>query len=252
MAEDFKHNERVLQSARSLVEELEAGNGERVEELLEELSSMRESSLFTEMGKLTRELHDSLRNFELDSRISELAEEEIPDAKERLNHVITMTEQAANKTMDAVEVSIPLAENIRQRSDDLFEKWQRFRNRDLSVEEFRELSKELDRFFSDVSSDSKSLNSSLSDVLMAQDFQDITGQIIRQVISLVQDVEEGLVDLIRISTPGRQQAVPAAKDVKPDSGPDIAAEGPQIPSKKSDNYVQGQDDVDDLLSSLGF
>lgn len=254
MAEEQNIHDSALQSARRLVQEIEAGNTEQVKQLLDELSVLRETDLFTEMGKLTRELHDSLQNFKLDSRIAELAQEEIPDAKERLNYVITMTEQAANKTMDAVEISLPLAQNIQQRSDDLADKWQRFRNRDLGVEEFRELSRELDQFLLDVSSDSKSLNSSLSDVLMAQDFQDLTGQIIRRVINLVQDVEEGLVDLIRISSRGKPANRSVAREEKKkEEGRDIKAEGPQVPGgQQSSDYVQGQDEVDDLLSSLGF
>ena len=116
-----------------------------------------------------------------------------------------------------------------------------------------ELSKELDRFLLDVSGDSKSLNSSLSDVLMAQDFQDLTGQIIRRVITLVQDVEEGLVDLIRISSGGIASTRPDKdKEEKQEGERDIKAEGPQVPGQKTSDYVQGQDDVDDLLSSLGF
>lgn len=245
-------DESVLLNARKLVEELEAGNSGQARDLLEDLARYRESDLFTEMGKLTRELHDSIRNFKLDSRIVTLAEEEIPDAKERLSYVITMTEQAAHRTLTAVEVSIPLAEKIKKQSDELSEKWHRFRNRDLSVEEFRELSTELDQFLPEVSSDSKSLNSSLSDVMMAQDYQDLTGQIIRQVITMVQDVEEGLVDLIRISSKSRPAAQKQDKPEVADGERDIEAEGPQVPSKKTEAYVQGQDDVDDLLSSLGF
>lgn len=252
MSEEHSIDESILQNARRLVEELEAGNSGEVTRLLEELACHRESDLFTEMGKLTRELHDSIRNFKLDSRMVTLAEEEIPDAKERLNYVITMTEQAAHKTLNAVEASIPLAEKIKRQSDELSAKWHRFRNRDLSVEEFRELSRELDHFLSEVSGDSRSLNSSLSDVLMAQDYQDLTGQIIRQVITMVQDVEEGLVGLIRISSKKRPVVMKLDEAVTGDTGRDIEAEGPQVPSKKTDAYVHGQDDVDDLLSSLGF
>ena len=120
--------------------------------------------------------------------LSGLAESEIPDAKERLNYVITMTEQAANKTMDAVEQCLPLSDHLQAQSEALRERWERFRSRDLSLEEFRELSQELDEFFPKILSDSKMLHSNLSDVLLAQDYQDITGQIIRRVITLVQDI----------------------------------------------------------------
>lgn len=93
--------------------------------------------------------------------------------------------------------------------------------------------------------DAKHLNKGLSDVMMAQDFQDLTGQIIRQVIELVQDLEEGLVSVIKNS--GRMATTVTEEVTK-----DIVAEGPQVNKEDNPDVMSGQDDVDDLLSSLGF
>lgn len=242
--------EDTLTQARLLVQQIENGEDVEATQTLEGLAKMRETDLFQELGKLTRELHDTLNNFRLDSRISELAEQEIPDAKERLNYVISMTEQAANKTLNAVEESLPVSESLQQRSAELHEQWDRFRKRDMSAEEFRDLSRELDEFFPQIRDKAQILQSNLSDVLMAQDFQDLTGQIIRRVITLVQDVEQGLVHLIRISGRAAVAATPAATPTK-----NIKAEGPVVPGVddiQEEAVLQGQDDVDDLLSSLGF
>jgi len=240
--------EDTLERARKLVQEIEAGNQQEAEQLLDELTKMREGALFQELGKLTRELHDTLNNFRLDSRIAAIAEQEIPDAKERLNYVISMTEQAANKTLNAVEESLPVSEQMQARCTELAERWERFRRRDMSADEFRELSRDLDGFFPQVLEGARSLHANLSDVLMAQDFQDLTGQIIRRVITLVQDVEQSLVDLVRLS--GRAM-LPESKSNPAKSA--IAAEGPAVPGVDDrDNIIQGQDEVDDLLSSLGF
>jgi len=92
-----------LEQAKSLVEFLETNQQEKADELIAEIQNPINSELFAEIGKLTRQLHDSLTNFQLDSRLNDLATADIPDAKERLNYVITRTEEAANKTMDAVE-----------------------------------------------------------------------------------------------------------------------------------------------------
>jgi chemotaxis protein CheZ len=243
--------EESLVQARQLVAELEAGNVDAASQLLDELARQRDTGLFQELGKLTRELHDTLNSFHLDSRIASLTERDIPDAKERLSYVISMTEQAAHRTLTAVEESLPIAEELQTRACQLQDKWQRFRRKDMDVAEFRALVPEIDSFLELTSGHAGKLNTSLSDVLMAQDFQDITGQIIRRVINLVKDVEDNLVGLIRISGQRMAQAdKPAAKLVgKEDLSRGI---GPQVPGLDTADVVQGQDDVDDLLSSLGF
>jgi len=245
-------DDESLAQARQLVAELEAGNSDEASNLLDDLARRRDSGLFQELGKLTRELHDALNGFQLDSKISSLAEHDIPDAKERLNYVITMTEQAAHRTLNAVEESLPIAEELQKRAVELHDKWTRFRRKDMDVNEFRALVPEIDSFLDLTSGHATKLNSSLSDVLMAQDYQDITGQIIRRVINLVKDVEDNLVGLIRISG---QRMAPAEK-VAAKSGA-LSEElsrgiGPQVPGVDHADVVNSQDDVDDLLSSLGF
>ena len=238
----------ALELALELVQEIESGNEQGALQALEDLTKIRESELFQEMGRLTRELHESLKNFTMNERIAELTAEEIPDAKERLNHVITMTEEAANKTLTAVEKGLPLSEDIEKCADELHEKWQSFQKRDLSVEDFRELTKELDGFFPILSSNAKTLHAHMSEIMMAQDFQDLTGQIIRRVITLVHDVEESLVEMICLSGGKAMEEKKAEQQ-----GKDIKGEGTHVPGTNvSADIVGGQDDVDDLLSSLGF
>lgn len=243
-----------LQLARELVEQLEAGDEEMVTKLLDDLARKRETGLFQEIGKLTRELHDALNSFHLDSRIASLTEHDIPDAKERLSYVITMTEQAAHRTLNAVEASLPIAEELQTRSHELRDKWARFRRKDMQASEFRALVPEIDSFLDLTSGHAEKLNSSLSDVLMAQDFQDLTGQIIRRVINLVKDVEENLVQMVRISGQ-RMRPVEGGSAGSDKAGKEDLSRGigPQVPGvDKGEDVVTGQDDVDDLLSSLGF
>jgi chemotaxis protein CheZ len=203
---------------------------------------------------MTRQLHDSLTSFALDSRMQALAESDIPDAKARLNHVITMTENSANRTLTAVEGTLPIAEQLQSSANDLHEKWDRFRNKDMNVDEFRRMSKEIDKFLSVTRDNAGRIHGNLSDVMMAQDFQDLTGQIIRRVINLVQEVEDNLVELIRLS--GSVESAVADKVPAQKSCPDGAVMqglGPQVPGLgETAGAVSGQDEVDDLLSSLGF
>jgi len=231
-----------LMLARQLVEHLEAGNEAEATHVSSLLTEGVESKLFLEVGRLTRELHEAINEFLLDPRISEMAQVEIPDASERLTYVITMTEKSANTTLGAVEAGLPLADDLGAKALAISEQWKRFCKRELSVDDFRELSRELGSFLALTNERSKQLHGYLTDVLMAQDFQDLTGQIIRQVITLVHDVEDKLVQLVRISgskLPEKQ------KDAK-------KLEGPVVPGIDQGDTVSGQDDVDDLLSSLGF
>lgn len=233
--------ERLAQ-ARLLVEQLEAGDTQSADQTLSQLTIQGKPDLFQEVGRLTRELHEAINGFLLDERIAEIAEQEIPNASERLNYVIEMTESSANKTLSAVESSLPLADELKEKGKTLSEQWELFRERQLSVDDFRTLSNELSSFLKLTLEHSGQIQADLSEVLMAQDFQDLTGQIIRQVISLVHDVEEKLVQLIRISgtkSPEKQHD----KD---------KLEGPVVPGIDQGDVVSGQDDVDELLSSLGF
>lgn len=237
-------NNQILATAERLITEMRSGNEDQAAKALDELVRGRELSLFQELGKLTREFHDALATFRLDSRVSDMAEKDIPDARERLNHVITMTQNAADRTMNAVEHSLPLVQDIANVSVNLRAQWQRFQKREMNAQEFRELAKSIDEFLGTTEVKSADLKAKLNDVLMAQDFQDLTGQIIKRVIKLVEDVEINLVNLIRLSS---QKVIPV--NVNHDS---IKAEGPMVPGVKVNGALSGQDSVDDLLSSLGF
>lgn len=245
------NNESLLGQARSLVAELEAGNVTAAEHAIDELGRIREQSLFRELGKMTRQLHDSLTSFALDSRMQSLAESDIPDAKARLNHVITMTEDSANRTLTAVESTLPIAEQLQNSADDLHQQWERFRNKDMSVDEFRSMSKEIDAFLSVTRDNAGRIHGNLSEVMMAQGFQDLTGQIIRRVINLVQEVEDNLVELIRLS--GSVETEAADTTAAQQNNELMQGVGPQVPGVgETTGSVSGQDEVDDLLSSLGF
>lgn len=236
-----------LQQARALVSSLESGNESDVNHLLDQLGKLRESSLFNEIGKLTRELHDTINSFHLDARIADLTQKDIPDAKERLNYVITMTEQAANRTLDAVEQSLPLSNQLQQRAAELRAPWQQARAAANGA--LNGVGEQIDAFIDQVENDAVILQRNLSDALMAQDYQDLTGQIIRRVITLVHDVEQNLVGLVRLSGQRMGGAAPAPVAAVASAS---VLEGPRVPTLDNADSLKGQDDVDDLLSSLGF
>lgn len=245
MADTAHQGNIKLDLAKSLVSHLETGDEDGAVSVIAELAGFRDSLLFQEVGRLTRELHDSINGFVMDAQLANIAEHEMPNAAERLRYVIATTEQAANTTLTAVEDSLPLADSLRTDARHLADQWARFNSRQLSVDDFRELSAELSRFLTVTEGNTEELHAKLSEVLLAQGYQDITGQIIRKVIDLVNDVESKLVELIKLSG--------APKDSKTEKGGrDISAQGPVVPGVDKGDVVNGQDDVDDLLSSLGF
>ncbi|WP_416305758.1 protein phosphatase CheZ [Neptunicella sp. SCSIO 80796] len=242
-----------LEDARKLVSLLEDGDQDAANTLLDTVSMNSSVELFSEVGKLTRQLHDSLNNFQLESRIANLATEDIPDAQSRLNYVIETTEQAANRTMDAVDTCMPIAEQINSGIKNIMPEWKKLMTRQLELNEFKTLCYDLDSFLEQSLTESEKLNSLLTEVLMAQGYQDITGQVIRRVMELVKEVEDSLVHMLTMFSVSEVVDTSAKKDKELAKDSDnMKAEGPIIDAENRDDVVSGQDDVDDLLSSLGF
>ncbi|REL26090.1 protein phosphatase CheZ [Thalassotalea euphylliae] len=237
-----------LEQAKSLVAFIENGEQEKADTLLAEIQNPINSELFAEIGKLTRQLHDSMMNFQLDSRLNDLANADIPDAKERLNYVISRTEDAANKTMDAVESIFPVVDTIQEQVKAVNPLWQKLMHNELNLGEFKALCKDIDKLLKTTSSETEHMHALMTDVLMAQDFQDLTGQVIRKVIDLVREVEESLINMLT--------AFGVTEDEQKDKATlktgENLVEGPIVNTDERDDVVSGQDDVDDLLSSLGF
>lgn len=245
--------------AENMLKQIEDGDLGKAVALVNDLNEVRDRTLYNEIGRLTRALHDSIKNLNIDTVGSG---SEIEHTTDKLAYVIEMTDKSANRTMDLVDESMPIASDIHNRANELSSQWRRFLNKDLKPDEFRELTKSIDSFLQDSGNQSQKLQNQLSEIMLAQDFQDLTGQVIHKVADLVRDVEGRLVKLVSMAghvdsitgiTHGDQidQENGAGTSEKPEDGGNIAAEGPQI-NKSSEDVVNSQDDVDDLLSSLGF
>lgn len=245
-----------LEEAKALVAHLESNDIDSANDIVHSITLRESTELFSEVGKLTRQLHNSLSNFQLDERITNLTKSQIPDAQSRLEYVIEETEKAANSTMDAVERSMPIAEALNGRLNSILPEWKKLMSRQIELGEFKNLCYDLDKLLSDACDDSANLNSMLTEVLMAQGYQDLTGQVIRRVIELVKDVEDNLIDVLSAFSDEdikREKSTDKLKSQPSKKNDDnLNAEGPIIDAASRDDVVHGQDDVDDLLSSLGF
>jgi chemotaxis protein CheZ len=214
---------------------------------LDSLVQRREVELFGELRKLTVDLQAALERFRIDSRLVDLAENEVPNARHRLDHVLKLTDEAAHKTMDLVERSGPLAERTSKQAASILESWHRFRQRNIRVDEFQQLVLQMDVFLEAASKDMDMVRGNLAEVLMAQGYQDLSGQIIRGVMKLVGELELALVELVRLSKSGG--ATTTSKRLTDDTRRGF---GPTIPGINNGPAVSGQQDVDSLLAGLGM
>ena len=139
-------NAEFLEKGRQLVDSIEAGNEDSANQILGEIVELRETDLFQELGRLTRQLHESLQNVRMDDRIAELAVGEIPDAKDRLNHVLLLTDQAAHRTLNMVEEAMPISEGLKTESSELLAVWKKFTEKKMTAAEFRSLTTRISTF----------------------------------------------------------------------------------------------------------
>ncbi|MGR5067052.1 MULTISPECIES: protein phosphatase CheZ [Vibrio] len=243
-----------LEQAKSLVQMLENGEQDQANELVASIYEGDGNPMLQEIGTLTRDLHDSLNQFNLEQRMTEIAKAEIPDARDRLQYVIDKTELAANKTMDAVECCLPIADNLHECLQQVRPQWNELMHGRIELSEFKTLCYRIDELLVQVEGDSTELRGQLTEILMAQDFQDLTGQIIRRVITLSNEVEDRLVEILTVFS-GSKAAEPTQVFAKPTdkkNKPSSEAEGPILHPELREDAVSSQDEVDDLLSSLGF
>ncbi|ALO46321.1 protein phosphatase CheZ [Pseudohongiella spirulinae] len=228
---------------------------------MSEIDQERYERLYHEVGRLTRALHTAIRDFHLGIGLqaSEEVEHELSemaDARSRLNYVIKMTEEAANKTMDRVDEAAPVIRNMVDQGSALQADWTAYlADRKLDAEQ-QQLFDRVSGLLDLLSTQGAGIHEHLTEILMAQGFQDLSGQVIKRVIELVSDVEKSLVNLVKLASnveqiAGIESGVSTVLKLD-DEQSRIRAEGPQVKSGSKRDVVSGQDDVDDLLSSLGF
>ena len=198
--------------------------------------------VITRVGKLTRSLHDSLQELGLDTLVEDAAKKDIPDARERLLYVAEMTAKAANRALNAVDVAKPIQDELEASAQGLSSRWDALMAGNLSVDEFKALAASTQEFLKKVPVQTGSTSAQLMEIMMAQDFQDLTGQVIKKTTGIVQTLEQGLLQLLL-------DTAPAEKRTQANEG---LLNGPVVNAKGRNDVVTNQDQVDDLLESLGF
>ncbi|MDD3328585.1 MAG: protein phosphatase CheZ [Zoogloea sp.] len=197
--------------------------------------------VFNRIGVMTRQLHDTLRELGYERTLQEAAHA-IPDARQRLSYIAEMTEQAASKVLNATDIAKPLQDRLQTGAESLRSRWDLLYANQLSPDEFRALAGETREFLGGVVSDTRETNAQLLEIMMAQDFQDLTGQVIKKVVDLAQSLEQQLLQVLL-------EAMPAERKTE---ASESLMNGPVINAVGRDDVVSNQEQVDDLLESLGF
>jgi chemotaxis protein CheZ len=195
----------------------------------------------SQIGHLTRALHDTMRELGYDKTL-ERAVGKMPDTRDRLNYISTLTEQAAVKTLNAVEETKPLQQKMEAGASQLSARWQELFERKLDTEQFKSLVHQTRSYLQEVPLSTKATNAQLMDIVMAQDYQDLTGQVIKRLSETVQQLENQLVALLI-------ETLPEDKKKEMDNS---LLNGPVINADGRSDVVTSQAQVDDLLDSLGF
>lgn len=195
--------------------------------------------IFSRVGQLARLLRDSLVDLGLDRTIVEAADA-IPDTRERLNYVVGKTAQAAERVLTSVEEARPLQEAIVNNGEQLAARWDAWFAAPVELADARELVTATREYLTQAPQAARKSDEHLMEIMMAQDFQDLTGQVIRRMMSLIETVETELAYVPELP----QEKIEEEDEV-------TLVNGPQVDSNKA-GVMATQDQVDDLLDSLGF
>ena len=202
----------------------------------------QQETVFNRIGQMARSLHDTLSQLGYD-KFLEKTVSALPDAKDRLAYVANLTEQAACRVLNATDVAVPLVDEIETSARTLGERWDKVFANQMGADEFKQLAVETRAFLnSDLPQKTKATHAQLTEIMMAQDFQDLTGQVIKKIVSLAQELESSLMSVLLEVVPETKRTEEVNSLM---NGPVVSAEG-------RTDVVVNQEQVDDLLDSLGF
>ncbi|MCA1772842.1 MAG: protein phosphatase CheZ [Halomonas sp.] len=221
-----------------------------------QLSEEAAEDLIHRVGKLTRMLRENMRELGLDKEI-ERAAEAIPDARDRLHYVATMTEQAADRSLNAIDRAQPLQDQLSDQAQALDKRWAEWFEAPKELDDAKALVKETRGYLGSVPDMTAATNKELMEIMMAQDFQDLTGQVIKKMMDVIREIEHQLVQVLIDNVPEAQARESMQRKAEDQWNNENARRneellnGPQVKDNAPDT-VTGQDQVDDLLDELGF
>nr|WP_091995113.1 protein phosphatase CheZ [Paraburkholderia lycopersici] len=208
--------------------------------------------ILARIAQLTRTLHDSLRELGLDKNVEQVAAA-VPDARKRLECVVEMTGQAADRVLTAIEIAMPMQEQLRLDASSLDARWTRWYAAPLGEKDVEALMDDTRALLQRIPVVTGAASEQLLEITLAQDFQDLTGQMIRKIMEIMRVIEQQLVNVL-------QENIPAARRAQFAAIAAPLAANADVPDRQTG--VQGGDDagdaaedqamLDEFLESLGF
>ncbi len=215
-----------VEKVQALLDALQENNQTQAVKLLDELTQLRESELYQRLSSLTNNLHDTLDEL-VDNRLLLQTKHDLPDVTERLEYVLSSTDEACAKTLASTERAMELSESVMLLVEGHLDKGQA-----------EQVQKQLNE-----------LNTELTNILLAQSFQDLTGQVLNRVLLTVSALEQSLIQLISDSRHDYDAIPDKAEDEQQD---ELKGIGPNVTQKSKQGAVDSQEAVDDLLGELGI
>jgi len=197
--------------------------------------------MYEQIGQITRKMHNTLRDMGYDKSLERVADA-IPDARDRLSYIASLTKSAADRVLNAIDLAQPLQDDLGSNSKTLSERWNLLYANQLSTEEFKQLANDTRQYLNHVPQQTHETSTQLLEIVMAQDFQDLTGQVIKKMMDMFKTLETEMVNLLVEFSPEHKKG---ALDSSLLNGPAINQEG-------NPDVMNNQQQVDDLLDSLGF
>ncbi len=203
------------------------------------------TEVYHRLGAITRQLHDALNELGYADKLKGAADE-LPDAQSRLQYIARLTGEAAEKVLNHVDDAKAEQGKVSDMSRELAQTIRRVPGLNAAMPELAQMA-------DNIQASSEKADHHLTEIMMAQDFHDLTGQVIKKVVSLAATIEEQLVQMLLATAPPEvveqaqqmHQAQNAPKSTPALSGPVVDADG-------RTDVVTDQSQVDDLLASLGF
>ncbi|HEY4371370.1 MAG TPA: protein phosphatase CheZ [Burkholderiales bacterium] len=197
--------------------------------------------VFQRVGMLTRNLHDALRQLGYDKGIDS-AVGALPDARARLNYIANLTGQAAEKALTMAEQGADLQQKMETEATALSKGWDDLFAGRQTLEQFKSTAASTHEFLKNLPAQTSQSGALFTDIMLAQDFHDLTGQVVNKIAGIAQNIEDQLVKLLIDATPPEKR-----NEVE-----ETWLNGPVIDASKRTDVVTDQGQVDDLLASLGF
>ncbi|MDY0136934.1 MAG: protein phosphatase CheZ [Thiomicrospira sp.] len=218
-----------ISDVQTLLEDLEAGDLVAAGAQLDKITSMREQELYQALGKMTRNLHETLNDLGEDTELLQQVKHDLPDVSERLQYVMRTTEEASEKTLASAEQVVA--------SLDALNEW--VERAGLTPTQQTELVALVD-----------AMSQYVTNIMMAQSFQDLTGQVLNRIMIIMASFERSLLDLVMKS--GHDLAAVPQRSEAAQKEAEMKGIGPNVTQSGKKDALDSQDDVDDLLGQLGF